>query len=563
MKRTLVLISLAVLFLIPGYTLLGQDNDKNGEKLPSEEQKFYSAGFSLAAFSVSYPNLSDLAERVLAYTPVLDMKPDDSIYDPLRLMPGKKINWAYLQLGSVLGYHHARYWIRNGFVEDWQYQLTWSDQKKRLLGFGAWRFDSNAFQTNWTHAFAGSAYYNFARANNLSVLSSFLLTLGESMYWEYIVEWREVISINDHIFTSIGGASVGETLFQLGSYLNSRPGLLGKIMGFLNPIIKFNKWLDGSTVAGSENTSVAPGRHKFQLSAGRRDSLISGGTGRPALMAAAFQADIIKIPEYGKTGQESRPYLDPIASELDFSFATGKRGVEDFNLFMRTVLLGYYKQNVDDQAKGFGYYVGLGSAFSLFKKRAVVSYDGLGVSVGQGADLNLDEPRQFTDKYSLVHIAGPVLDFTSFSQAFTWRLVLEAYPDFGLINSLALNKYSGIYGLSGAKTTLLYYGYYYGFGTTLASTLKIDSGLFNVDASVRYQTHGSIEGRDRFQADLADDFHLRDSRLGYIFRLGYRIRGTPVALLASFEEIDRRGSIREVFQKETENRLFFGMNLIF
>ena len=557
MKRAVLLICLLACILVPAGFVFGQDSEKNNHKSLSLETKSYSSGFS-----ISSAKPADLVERILAYSPVLDLKPDDSSYVPVTFQPERKLGRAYLQIGSIIGYQQARYWIRADFIEDWQYRLNWRDQKVRIFGFGAWWFDSNAFQTNWTHAFAGSAYYNFARTNNLSAPKSFLLTLGESLYWEYIVEWREVISINDMAFTPFGGMAVGETLYQFGSYFNSRKGLLNSILGFINPIIKFNHWLDRRTPA-SQTLAPTPGWHEFRLFAGRRDSYFADGADSPALFSGGLRAEIITAPEYGRPGQESRSYLDTLSSELDFDFAVGLRGMEDFNLFMRAVVLGYYNQNIGLQNEGYGYYVGLGSAFSLFKKRAVAFYDGIKVGVRKGEDLHLEEPRQFTDKFSIVHIAGPVFDFASFSRGLKWRLVLEAYPDFGFINSLALNRYSATHDISGAKTTILYYGYYFAFGTTLASSLKIDSGPFDIDASLRYQTHGSIEGRDRFQGDLTDDFHLTDSRLGYILKLGYRIGNTPVQLEASFEGIDRQGTVRDVTAREIENRLFFGLNFIF
>ena len=86
-----------------------------------------------------------------------------------------------------------------------QYELTWEDQKKRLLELEGVRFDSNAFQTNWTHAYAGAIYYSLGRINNLGVGESFLLSAFSSLYWETVVEWKEVFSVNDTIVTDFGG----------------------------------------------------------------------------------------------------------------------------------------------------------------------------------------------------------------------------------------------------------------------------------------------------------------------------------------------------------------------
>lgn len=53
------------------------------------------------------------------------------------------------------------------------------------------------------------AYYELARSNNLPWWNSLLYSVGGSLYWEYIVEWREVISISDNITTGFGGYILG------------------------------------------------------------------------------------------------------------------------------------------------------------------------------------------------------------------------------------------------------------------------------------------------------------------------------------------------------------------
>jgi hypothetical protein len=95
----------------------------------------------------------------------------------------------------------------------------WADQRERLFTFEAWRFDTNLFRVNWTHQLAGSLYYNFARANRLTWLESTLVTLCGALWWEFVTEWREVISINDLIFTTVGGYAGGEAFYQLGRFL--------------------------------------------------------------------------------------------------------------------------------------------------------------------------------------------------------------------------------------------------------------------------------------------------------------------------------------------------------
>lgn len=475
----------------------------------------------------------------------------------------KNYGRAFLLAGAVLAYHHARYWlIYSRFADDWQYGLNWEDQKKRFFSFEAWRLDSNCFKYNWTHAFAGAVYYNCARANNLSRLESFLFSLGESLYWEYIVEWRELISINDNIFTVLGGFACGEPWYQIGKYFNEREGLGNKLLGFLNPFQKITTGLDGKK-DGTLPAKKETGWHEFRLSLGRRQIRADSSGTEGEYLTAGFHAEVISLPGYGREGQIRQSAKETISSVISLEVTGGNRGVEEIHLYSRSVFFGFFNQDIDPFQKGYGFYLGLGSAFSLYQKKAVAFYDSCKVKVWQEEDLCLEEARNFRDKYSIIHVVGPVLDFTVFSSKWKLRGLLEAYPDFALVNAFALNKYSETSDISGAKTTLLYYGYYYGLGATCSSAITLDIGQLRFSGMLRYHYWESIEGLDRFQTEIEDDFHLGDSRLIYLVGLGYKVRSTPLRFTASLEGITRKGEIRNTAHQERENRLFVGIDFAF
>jgi hypothetical protein len=153
-----------------------------------------------------------------------------------------------------------------------------------------------------------------------------------------------------------------------------------------------------------------------------------------------------------------------------------------------------------------------------------------------------------------VHIAGPVFDYSVFTPESRLRLVIDAYLDFGLINSFALNPYSEAVNILGVKTTLLYYGYYYGIGTTLGSDMTYRYRALQFGGRLRYSTYGSIDGLDRFQSGVTDDFHLKDDRLACRLEAAVRLPWAPVEVLASYEGIGRRGTIKDVRRRDLEER---------
>jgi hypothetical protein len=55
-------------------------------------------------------------------------------------------------------------------------------------------------------------FHQTARSNGYNYLTSVAWTFTGSLLWEYAGEFREQVSINDMIFTTMGGALLGEGL---------------------------------------------------------------------------------------------------------------------------------------------------------------------------------------------------------------------------------------------------------------------------------------------------------------------------------------------------------------
>ena len=92
-------------------------------------------------------------------------------------------------------------------------------------------------------------------------------------------------------------------------------------------------------------------------------------------------------------------------------------------------------------------------------------------------------------------------------------------------------------------------------------TYKIHGLEFN--GFLRYQAYGSVDGLDRFQKEVKDDFHLTDTRLTYRIGAALHLPGTPVELYGSFEGIDRRGVIKDIRHGSLEKRYTLFMSYKF
>lgn len=479
-----------------------------------------------------------------------------------RKRPGR----AWIELGAFLAYSTTSYWTRAAFPEDWQFQLTWHDQFQRVFLLKGWHFDSNNFRLNWTHALAGGAYYQFGRTNNLSWIDSWLVAVAASTYWETVVEWKEVISVNDQIMTGLGAFSTGEPWYQIGHYLAHQRGLLAQALSFIDPAVKLNHWLDRKQPGAKDYAQ--PEWHDLAVYLGGR-RLARAGQPAETDLYFGLHTRLLMLPDYGQPGDLRRTLGDTYFSGINLDYATRNGRADETNFTTGAVTLGHYRQKIESGSGGYSLTVGLGSSFEYFKKRPGDVYDSAPVPVKQGDDLHLERPRDFTDKLALLHLAGPVLDWTVFRPGLRLRTVAEAYFDFGLVNSYALNAYSGLHHtppddtIEGMKTTVMYYGYYYAFGGTLSGQTNLEWGNFRAQALAGFGAWSSVDGLDRFQSEITNNAHLDDNRSRYLIGAGWRVPGTSFELFAKYEGIRRWGRVLEARVHGLEKRLFAGLEFSF
>jgi hypothetical protein len=496
----------------------------------------------------------------------------------------KRFKRALLQGLGHFVYATTSYWIRKDvMMEDWEYLFTWEDQKKRFLFIDGMRFDSNTFQFNWTHTMAGAIYYNYARANHLNKTGSFLFAFGASYFWEFVIEFREVVSINDVISTPIGGVSIGESLFQLGRFFRSRkPTFLNKILRFLsNPVLSLNDWLEKKRVT---NLYAFTDDYWYdcRLAVGSRFDTLSGWDAN-SFLHLGIESQIIDIPEYGKPGVSNKRVKNTVATEFNISGTFNKNGLYEYNIFAKTVLFGYFRQNIrrvgpevdedemghsflqdinGNDRVGYSLFLGAASAFELIENNVVMLPEAESQIPGAGDISGLPDRA---DRYTVLNLLGPTFDLAIFNKDLKVRFVADAYGDFSLVHSHVFKEYKELAEFGQTKATLENHGYYYALGITLSSMLQVSYSNLEFRGKVRYHYFDSIEGLDRFQKDILDedDFDLKDQRLTYNLSLGYRIPNTPLQLVLGLEQMERWGEIGDLSGHSTERRSYFQVKYIF
>jgi hypothetical protein len=477
----------------------------------------------------------------------------------------KKTGRALLESFAFMAVSAGLYWWRWGlWAEDWQYSFSWEDQRNRFFTLEATKFDSNSFMTNFSHGPNGAIFYNFARTNHLTVSESWFFAISTSLFWEYLVEYKEIVSINDNLFNSFLGFSMGEPLFQLGKYLSYREETVCKVLAaIVNPVLALNNWLSGNN-RFRDNNLLSRSRLESHLLFGVIHGEFSGTDPGYNHFNTGIRSSLISIPDYSVPGETHMKLKGPFFSEIFADMNIGPKYIEEFNIITKATLFGYFKKNLKenrDRLEGFQFYLALGSAFDMFRKTSKAPYDTITSGSSTSEHIAVTRPTDFSDKMAIINTLGPMIEFSLFKGRTIFTLNIEAYFDFALVNSIALSSYSVENQLYSIKSTLSKYGYYYALGFTTLVSMKVRRGNLNLDSLIKYHQFDSIDGLDRFQDSIVDDFNLIDSRLLFQISLGYRIPQTYVTLLLSYQSIDREGTIKDIHHQEIEKKIFFQIKL--
>jgi len=523
-------------------------------------------------FSLGYNDTFAPESTTLRY--LLSNGDDSSIQNnPPETIKRKKLGRAVLYMGTIWLADSIRYWATYAaWIEDWQFQLSWKDQKIRFFSFRANKFDSNPFRTNWTHGLGGAIYFNIARYHNLNLFESVLFESATSMIWEYLTEWREVISLNDNFFSGLGGLPIGEPFYQLGKYLLSRKGALSHIAGYvLNPVMGISDLFGGKNWRSNfkEEYFSSPG---LRLSLNNenfsyRDKDKDSGNRIHFNIGSEF----MKIPEFSDAGNKEikLKLTTTFYSDIEFGISIDNGSVEEYNFNTKIIYLGMFSQRINKQdsgnLEGYSFYIGASSAFNFYKKKALESYDKGEYHYDFTAKEQPEQPTNFTDKLAIINLIGPSARLILYSSPFKLDVAADAYFDFGLVNSFALNKYSEENDIFSPrmKTTLIHYGYYYAFGYTLNMSARLELSNVFVHGGIRYQSYGSIQGLDRFQDEIRDDSKVYDSRSILNGGIGYHIPGSRFSISLLYKRIVREGTIKDIMVDEVETRIFSSLKITF
>ena len=322
----------------------------------------------------------------------------------------------------------------------------------RTFALSKFRFDDNVFETNSpAHPGAGALYYISARTSGFNMWQSSLFALGGSAFWECIIEIHEVISINDMVFTTAGGITIGESIFQLAAFYAGNAKSQNFFSNFISYQVDITKYR--YTNGTGPNSSIW---HNIYGFAGILYELDDTAGGKFGINAEFFGIRNLKLHGTSSGFHLNSPYTNIVASA-----AIGKKLQEVF-LYTETGIMGYSKQRIT-QSGGYSAFFSLNTGFR---------YDNRNFA-------------DFNDKVSAIHLLGPVADISLRKGDFTIRLRNSIFYDFAMLKTIAITKY---YDAGYTKNDLKEQGaiataskgYYYAQGFTFASATTIEIYSFTL-----------------------------------------------------------------------------------
>jgi len=364
------------------------------------------------------------------------------------------------------------------------------------------------------------------------------------------------LAVNDTIVTDFGALSIGEPWFQLSRYLVTRPSTAANVLG-----LSTRCW--ACTRCSTARRSRARPRARRSRARGlplgrRRDHRLPYGSDTGTFTSLGLRSRLALAPGYTTEGTERWRGWEVLSSTFNLNVDLDGGAAQEVDVDSGAVFYGGVRRSVGGDLRGSASMLGIGSAFTLYRKEPVTDYDAGRVRVHLD-ELDLEEPRNFRDKYTIVHLLGPVYEgyWRGAGAEVAWGL--EAYPDFAMVNSYALNEFSDGHDISGMKTTQLYYGYYYGYGASFKARLEARLGPVTVGTAASAHYHESIEGLDRYEDELTDDPHATDTWYRFDTRLGWPIPGTPFVVEATARWSHRRGSLGDTTVHGSESRYSLGV----
>jgi hypothetical protein len=448
----------------------------------------------------------------------------------------------------LLGLQTISYWARpaaNSF--------DWDDPEfVNRLNLTAVRFDNNlAFTNFFLHPLSGALSYWFARMNDVNVPISELYAIVSSILWEFALEWREEVSLNDLIVTPLGGVPAGAFISVLSDYLNSTPTRPTAPKQTAEAVLGFNRLMHPWRV----DPNSTPGRlppdalgfssafwHRFRV--GFETSAVSVENRKDQLSGFQIDGELVSMVGFLRPGQFHKVFGHDNFTEAHFRVGFTPRGYTDVEFRTSATLVGWYSQNFKAVRRGIsGHAVMVGIPYGL-----------------RYVERTYAESRDMFGNVSMFGVSsGLWLGFGPFRL----RALGDVHYDFGSAQSLAFPKYKLQNPHQELKSVLEVQGYDYGVGPSARIRAEVTVDGVTLGGHADYGFLRMIGGLDRWEERNPFETNGHETIFEYGTWLRYEPQRIPVYIMGSLDFTARTSRLVDVTADRLDKRIGASIGLSF
>ncbi|GBL04703.1 DUF3943 domain-containing protein [Glaciecola sp. KUL10] len=468
----------------------------------------------------------------------------------------KNWNAAMYELGSILFLGKAAYLAGGDTItRDFDYELEGNELEyfhDRLFTKEYLKLDDNTKGMNWGHAYAGMIYHQAFRNHNFSFYESTLATIATSTAWEVLFEYKEVVSINDQVFTPYGGIVLGESFFQISELLETKEGWIPSAFGILfNPAKSIRSWMGYQQAPRFSRSNTVD---VFDVYAGYTNSHHANRARNSQILTLGITTSV----DSRKGNYDSFKYT-PTLVEVVSEFGFSSEGFEDFRLHSQVLLGGYYYQSSDFDNPRFSKPSKTEKASAAnIRHSAWEKQVFLGPSMGieynsMGAD------RDTQDFYATANLIGldgglALRKINVDHKAIELRFRANAFVDFAMVKPFADNAIENVRDFYwNTKSSLWENAYAYALGHTAFASFELNYQQWALGLHAKMHRWDSIDNKkiERFRDwnPNVKDLDLKDKRDILKLMISYA-PSSAWKISINFEKIHRSGKMIGIDQPD-------------
>ncbi|MDF3069122.1 MAG: hypothetical protein K0R38_4723 [Polyangiaceae bacterium] len=428
------------------------------------------------------------------------------------------------QMGAGLAIGTGGYWaLMRRNVADW-------DNPRPLSRFdgSSWVLDNNSIGVNFLgHPYTGGISYALARGNHQSVAGAFAYSFLTSFLWEFVIEFKEKVSVNDVLVTPGAGLPIGEAFHKLGLYLDtghhdSVP--LDVLRALFGTGAALDRALDGRPAPRVRSRDALGFSsniwHEFAVDYGVA-AIDAPGVTEYARYQAGLALRLVTLQGYGKPLAFGRGFH---GAELSTLAVRAEASPHGWGLAAEadTVLAGYHAQSLTRRGGALeGELLTIGTSLGFdYLRSSANRYGAVEAAVAKpGPDLSYHAPNR-REQYGAFQLPGIALDLRVLRRWGRFEASGRLQPSFAGLGAVSFYDWAADHLEDRSKHVLHRQGYFYGWGGAAHVSASVALGALRGGFELTYGAYRSQDGWDRHAERLSVDVPVTGNFLTYRGRIG-------------------------------------------